>query len=186
MDFIALGGTDETGASCYYIELAGTRILLDCGKGFNKVNGFDYGVNFSKLLDYADMVSLSQIDAVFISHAHFDHIAYLSYIARECRNTPVYATHITKVLGRHLMWDRLQLGSRPGDGGMLPDDALNNIHTVSYGRPVRIGNVKADFYNAGHIPGAMMVYFESDEKNVLYTGDFMKKGSYLTTGYRNL
>lgn len=33
MKFLALGGTNYVGASSYYVELDGTRLLLDCGKG---------------------------------------------------------------------------------------------------------------------------------------------------------
>jgi len=186
MDFIALGGANEVGASCYYMKLAGNRILLDCGKGFT--NRITYGPDFSKLYAYTDVQTLSRIDAVIVSHAHYDHIAYLPVLADQCRSTPVYATNLTKEMGKYLMWDRVNQGSLRKETNrvkedLLIDEALERIQPVGYWQSVNIGNVKAYFYEAGHIPGAAMVYFESDERNVLYTGDFMGRASCLTSGY---
>ncbi len=56
MQFMALGGTDSVGASCYYIELAGVRILLDCGKGI-LAGGKTYAPNYGQLLTQAGLGS---------------------------------------------------------------------------------------------------------------------------------
>ena len=34
--FVPLGGGDNIGASCYYLKLGRSNILLDCGKGFDE------------------------------------------------------------------------------------------------------------------------------------------------------
>lgn len=188
MIFSALGGTDRVGASCYFLQLAGTNFLLDCGKGIQGLR-HTYGPNFLSLSQIPGMESPARTDALLISHGHYDHIGYLPDFAEMCPYTPVYATQVTKELGKHLMWDRFRyekdmtVEKRMGEDYLI-DCALQRIHGNGYGSPFTVGNVKITFYEAGHIPGAAMIYLESPEGNVLYTGDFMREKTTLTCGYQ--
>jgi len=64
MQFIPLGGADEIGASCFYLNIDGTGILLDCGIHPQK-KGIDSLPRFELIED-------KPLDFVFISHAHQD------------------------------------------------------------------------------------------------------------------
>ena len=182
MKFMALGGTNMVGASCYYLELDGKHLLLDCGKGFLPQVKKTYGPDFGVLLEKTSLDSLAQIDAILISHGHFDHIAALPWLTDQCWNTPVYATTMTKNLGGQLLMDctAYQDAREQLQRELQIDRALMKIQSVSYGRSVKIGTVNVTFYPAGHIPGAAMIYLEAKEGNVLYTGDFSLEGSNLT------
>ena len=48
--FVALGGGQHVGASCYFLQVNGKNILFDCGKG-NDEYGF-YNPNFDAIFAY--------------------------------------------------------------------------------------------------------------------------------------
>ncbi len=185
MKFMALGGAGQVGASCYYIQLAGMNLLFDCGKKVSGgvVNSPDYG----SLLTSGAMAFLSQLDALFLSHGHFDHLGALPAIAQKCPSTPIYATGLTKALGTALLCDKNPGGMRMPALRMIQDELIKSsvmerIQTMSYGRSFTLGPLKVTFYEAGHVPGAAMIYLESPELNVLYTGDFKMEDTALTMG----
>lgn len=186
MKFIALGGAGDIGANCYYLEADDTRLLLDCGKAVK--NGVATGPNFTRLIP-EHIISHSQIDAVIISHGHFDHIGYLPEFNALSAGAPAYATDLTKKLGEFLMLDKLIKFEKTSDEKRLRSiisktDALSAIIPKSLSRPFKIKNLTVTFYGAGHMPGAAMTYIESqNEGSVLYTGDFMARPTSLAREY---
>lgn len=193
MKFIALGAADSVGASCYFLQADGLSLLLDCGKGIigsgsYSVGSRSFGPDFTSLIPNV-LTSLSELDAILITHGHYDHIGYLPEIIRQCPGTPVYATHLTKKLGWHLMMDN----DRTPRGSSLEQrigtetatrQALDRIQPVNFLQPIHIGSLRITFYEAGHVPGAAMILIESrNEGSLLYTGDFRRASSRLTPGY---
>ena len=67
-NFIPLGGGNNVGASSYYIDINGVRVLIDCGVEFK---GNDYELPNFKLLD--EIGVFNSIKYVIITHAHLDH-----------------------------------------------------------------------------------------------------------------
>ena len=183
MKFIALGGTNYVGANCYYLSLGGQHFLLDCGRGTDRKH--PYLPDFDALLEH-ELLSLSQLDAVLLSHGHFDHVGSLNVLREMGCKTHAYATGMTIALMDALLVDKMpqrfaQNGWERLSREMRSEDAIRSVTAVSYGKPFFIGPVKVTFYPAGHVPGAAMIYLESPEGNVLYTGDF-QKGSFGLTG----
>jgi metallo-beta-lactamase family protein len=79
--------------SKYLLELAGTRLLIDCGlfQGLKRLRERNW-----KPLPF-DPKSL---DAIVLTHAHLDHSGYLPLVARAGFRGPVYCTAATeKLLG---------------------------------------------------------------------------------------
>jgi Cft2 family RNA processing exonuclease len=193
MKFIALGATNSVGASCYFLQIDGTNLLLDCGKGIlqNKFssNGHNtFGPDFTSLSDVG-LVSIAQIDAILISHGHYDHIGYLPEIIQQCPDTPIYATSTTKKLGHYLIMDNLNISEnisleQKNSIELNSINAIERIHPLNFLKPIQIGALQVTFYEAGHVPGAAMILIESqNEGSVLYTGDFRKTTTKLTPGY---
>lgn len=180
--FSVLGGGQEVGASCYLLKIDNKKILLDCGKGIK--DGIIYGPDFSSMLN--NKINFSDIDAVFISHAHFDHIGYLAELEDLCKNVPVYASTLTAELAKVLLWDnidksKLKMQCMDYNSFMAKMECcIQRITRVSYNTPIDFGSFKATFFEAGHIPGASMIALETEEQKILYTGDYNFKKTVLT------
>ncbi|MGM0545856.1 MAG: hypothetical protein ACQEST_03975, partial [Bacteroidota bacterium] len=93
----------------------------------------------------------------FISHAHADHMP-------RNRNSSVYCSPNT-----------LKLMQRRGYKG--------NATVLDFGDPIKIKNARVTLYPAGHILGSAMVFVESDEGSILYTGDYRTPPSPASEGF---
>ncbi|MCI7812176.1 MAG: MBL fold metallo-hydrolase [Lachnospiraceae bacterium] len=183
INFIALGGGQRVGASCYYLRLGQSNLLLDCGVG--SVGHFPFEPDFYPLLQSPFIQSLSQIDQIFISHAHADHVGGLpSMLARVGKEIPVCMTQMTAMLSQYQLYDKNFVGSLKADESarLAVKNMLEHIVPVSYFQTMNFGTYKATFFPAGHIPGAMMTLLEYRGRNILYTGDYSITDTPLTTG----
>ena len=82
MKITFIGATHEVTGSCYYLEAAGHKFLVDCGME----QGPDYYEN-------AEIpVALGEIEFVLLTHAHIDHSGNLPAIYAKGFRGPVYAT----------------------------------------------------------------------------------------------
>ena len=81
MKITFIGATHEVTGSCYYLEAAGKKFLVDCGME----QGPDYYENRDIPGNPAD------IDFVLLTHAHMDHSGNLPAIYAKGFQGPVYA-----------------------------------------------------------------------------------------------
>ncbi len=93
----------------------------------------------------------------FISHAHSDHMPGSS-------KSSVYCTENT-----------YKLMQRRGFNG--------DAKVLNFGEPLETDNARITLYPAGHILGSAMVFVESDEGSVLYTGDYRTPPSPASEGF---
>ena len=70
--------------NCIYIGTENTKILIDAGISCSKIENALENIN----------LSLKDIDAIFVTHEHSDHINSVGVISRKY-NTPIYATEGT-------------------------------------------------------------------------------------------
>lgn len=180
--FIPLGGGQRVGASCYYLRIGEANVILDAGIGIEK--GAEFHPDFHFLLTSPFMQSMSQINQIFISHAHMDHVGFLLKLMKQAGRASVYMTEITKVLAEYQLYDRLFIGNKAKDEDMrlAARSLLEQIAPVSFLQTIDFGKYRATFYSAGHIPGAMMALFEVGRRKILYTGDYSLHPTALTQG----
>lgn len=107
--------------------------------------------------DIAFDFSTPRAQHIFVSHAHSDHMPRSS-------DTPVYCTPNTF----RLMQKR---GYR--------DEA----RVLDFGQTVSLPAAEVTLFPAGHILGSAMVYVQTDEGSVLYTGDYRTPPSPATEGF---
>ncbi|WP_052341779.1 MBL fold metallo-hydrolase [Salinarimonas rosea] len=81
----AVSGFGAKGPACFLVEIAGARLLLDCGVGP------DRGLR-------PDLSGVGPIDAVLLSHGHADHVGALDLIAPA---VPLHATGTVIALAGH-------------------------------------------------------------------------------------
>ena len=163
--FMPLGAAQSVGRSSYYLRLGQSNILLDCG--LQRINGAICTPDFRSLLTSQFMESMQQLDHVYISHAHTDHVGYLPQVMQMALQASAYMTLQTKQLAEY----RLAVNSNQ-QGTAEASRLLSRAVPVNYLQKIKQRDYTVTFFPAGHIPGAMMTLFEYAGRKILYTGDF--------------
>jgi ribonuclease J len=176
------GGINEIGGNKILIEHKDTKVFFDFGISFSTRRQF-YSLQFLSPRSSRSLQELGilprlegvykfdekqpQIDAVFITHGHLDHSAYLSFINREI---PVYCGETTKTILQAL-------------GEMRRADLEFNVENITFepfrtGSKIAIGNLEIEPIHVDHsIPGAYGFVINTTKEAVVYTGDFRVHGS---------
>ncbi len=166
MRLVFHGGAREVGRSCVEIDTGSKRLLLDCGLKLTAADT-EYPVGFNK--------DVSNIDAVFISHAHLDHTGALPLLDHRGMDCPIFATKTTKDLTRLLLRDAFKIGKI--NHQHLEYDDLDIKNVLKCMRRVIIEEkgdyegIDYEFFDAGHIPGSASVFLKVEGTTFLYTGD---------------
>jgi cleavage and polyadenylation specificity factor subunit 3 len=196
--FSVLGGGQEIGANSYLLNLSGTRILLDAGlhpKKFGQESLPDY--------DRID----HELEAIFISHAHLDHVGSLPLANRRHPQAPIFATIPTKDIALRMLHNTVTvMNIFREEKGMLEYPFFDRqdlwpleeeILGVEY-RPRRIPSSQEDnlysewvhlrrgiqvhFIPAGHVLGAAGLLLRQGKRLLYYTGDISLQPQTLIPG----
>ncbi|MDZ4260270.1 MAG: MBL fold metallo-hydrolase, partial [Candidatus Sungbacteria bacterium] len=157
---------EVTGAN-YLFETKSAKILIDCGL-FQGNKEFD-DLNF-KPFAYAP----KEIDALFVTHAHIDHIGRIPVLVRDGFKGRIFSTAATRDLARLLLEDTMRLGQREGRELFSQEDLDSTgelWEALPYYEEVNIKGVSATLHNAGHILGSSFIVFHAEGKRVWFTGD---------------
>jgi len=189
MEFCGANRT-VTGSS-HLIEIAGKRILLDCGM---------YQGKREVARQLNETLPEGGIDAVILSHGHLDHCGKLPVLVKRGYAGPIYATPATVDVARIVLLDSAEIQeedaqylnrrTRPdGEAEVEPLYRRADVHTVlklfkrvQYATKIDLGNgVSATLHDAGHILGSAYVVLRWSEsggpKSLLFTADIGRKGT---------
>ncbi|MEG8946321.1 MBL fold metallo-hydrolase [Rosettibacter firmus] len=176
--FIPLGGADEVGASCFYININGTGILLDCGIHPRK-KGIEALPEFNLLKELP-------LDFVLISHAHQDHIGSLPFLIQQYPHVIIYTTTQTKEIASvtlHNAANILQESYVENSFKIYTHEEIDllvrSIISIDYNETISVKGLRQNtsepinitFIDAGHILGSASILIEYDNQRLLYTGD---------------
>jgi Cft2 family RNA processing exonuclease len=185
--FLALGGGDEIGASCYLFSIGSTRILIDAGMRFRTERTFP---DFAALI--GRIGSISEIDAFLLTHAHLDHCGALTRLQYEAPNIPKYATKPTIDIASVMLADALQVANKrnPEDWSIaehsrgLLQATLDGFTPVYFNQPTKMGTRSGTVIpiRAGHILGATSYFLEIEGRRILHSGDVSLHGQRLIAG----
>ena len=184
MKITFLGATHEVTGSCYYLEAAGKKFLVDCGMEQGK------DIYENKPIP----VPVSELDFVLLTHAHIDHSGLLPKLYADGFRGPIYSTFATDDLCSIMLRDsahiqefeaewRNRKGKRAGKEEFVPlytmDDAVGAIELfvgLPYGeRHTAAPGIEVRFVDAGHLLGSssIEVWLTEEEitKKVVFSGD---------------
>lgn len=184
MKITFLGATHEVTGSCYYLEAAGRKFLVDCG--------MEQGPNYYENKEIP--VNPAELDFVLLTHAHMDHSGNLPAIYAKGFQGPIYVTDATCNLCDIMLRDsahiqmfeaewRNRKAKRQGKEAFVPaytmEDAmgvLKNFVPCPYERTiVPAEGISVRFVDAGHLLGSASIEVkmleEGQEETVVFSGD---------------
>ncbi|HEX5904748.1 MAG TPA: MBL fold metallo-hydrolase [Candidatus Nitrosocosmicus sp.] len=182
---ISLGGFAEIGRSAMVLSTNESNILIDCGLN-NCTN--DPLLKFPRF-DSIGM-KLSDIDAVLLSHAHFDHTGFLPVLFKYGYQGPVYCTEPTAYLMYILFKEHVKnKGKFANYNDKDYEKIFSHLIYLNYNIVTDLTpDIKVTLYNAGHILGSSSFHFHigNGDHNFVYTGDVkFGKSSYLENAVWN-
>lgn len=192
MNLTFFGAAGEVTGSCYLLEAAGARILLECGliQGSPK----DEARNFDRF-----QFEPKSLDAVVLSHSHIDHSGRLPYLVKSGYKGPIYTHRASRDLCDIMLKDSGALQEKDAEWdnrkrerkGLDPveplytmqdaETAMESFRALDYGKPQRIAqNIDLTLHDAGHILGSSIVEITVSENGIqtklVFSGDLGQSG----------
>lgn len=211
------GGVNEIGGNKILVEDGDTRILLDFGMSFGRLG--KYYEEYVKprtaacIGDFLEMGLLPDIkgiyrsdhlkaigrkpeelgvDAAFISHAHADHVNYVTFLHEKM---PIYCgatakgiiEAVTESSGRKVDYEILNFKERPILDKRAPP-VERDIRTFRTGDKIKVGSIEVIPIHVDHsVPGAYGFVIHTSGGTIVYTGDMRLHGTHaeMTTDFIN-
>jgi metallo-beta-lactamase family protein len=179
-----LGAAGTVTGSKYLLSTHDKKYLVDCGlfQGLKNLRLRNWDA------DYIDKEA-SSLEAIFLTHAHIDHSGYIPRLVNKGFRGPIYCSQATFELVKimlpdsgHLQEEEAEYANKKGYSKHKPalplytfDEALESLR---YFQPVDFHkkfNVAHDaqvlFSRAGHILGASCIFFEAQNRRIIFSGD---------------
>ncbi len=176
MRFQHLARFPDIGSNSCLVQLGDTRIVLDAGT-HPKHKGKDTLPLFERLEE-------DSLDAIFVTHPHLDHIGGLPCLMQQHPNAAVAMTEETRESGSALLHNSVNVMKSQKTELNIPEYPLYSHKKVNelerswftriVGEVFSVGDrdrVECEFFNAGHVQGAVGVRMRWEGKSVFYTGD---------------
>ncbi|MCS7120631.1 MAG: MBL fold metallo-hydrolase [Nitrososphaerota archaeon] len=175
------GGVNEVGGNKILISDGDTQILLDFGMSFTLRNQY-YSPPFLSPKSGAELIAFGilpkisgayefedserSIDAVFISHSHMDHSAYISFLKR---SIPIYSGETTLKI--------LEAYGKASFSDLEFNLSGLEFHTFRTGDKIGLGSMEVRPVHVDHsVPGSYGFIIHNSSGTIVYTGDLRRHG----------
>jgi len=164
-----LGGEHTVTGSCHLLQANGLNIMVDCGLAQG---------NDSVLRMESWPVAPVDIDYLFLTHAHIDHIGRVPELIKRGFSGEIICSHPTKALLIPMLQDAMGFTDW---SEKKVDNLLRTIDELSWGFEYRETfslkkGIKFKLGCAGHILGSCFIRFElSDGFTIVFSGDLGAK-----------
>ena len=155
---MVVGGLEEIGRNCTFIEYGNDIIVIDLCLQFPEEDmpGIDYIIPNISYLKGKE----KNIRGVIITHGHYDHIGGIPHLIPALGYPPIYGLPLTNAIIKKRQED--YKGLRP-----------LSIHNVDLKNKLRMGIFEVEFFHLNHnIPDSMWVKINTPEGVVIHTGDW--------------
>ena len=172
-------GVDTVTGANYLLEdeESGLKILIDCGliQG-EKTAEVDNNAVFS--------YDPKTIDALFVTHAHLDHVGRIPRLIQAGFKGKIYSTPPTKDLAKFMVEDEAHILSHNRHNNATITKEIMEIYSeanidtmmrlwegVEYHKPFDMKGLQINFRNSGHILGSAFIEIICNGKKIVFTGD---------------
>lgn len=157
LEVVPLGGLGEFGMHMMAFRSNGSIIVVDAGVMFpdEELLGVDIIVpDITYLLE-----NRSEVQAIFLTHGHEDHIGALPFILPYL-HVPVYGSSFTMGLVKNKLEQHGLLGEA-------------QLHTVAPKQPVEMGPFRVEYFHVTHsIVDSHALAIDTPAGKIIHTGDF--------------
>ena len=173
------GGVGEVTGANYVLEisdpstrLGASKIMIDCG--------LHQGSHYAERRNFEPFsYNPADIKAVFITHAHIDHIGRLPKLWKDGFRGTIYSTPPTKDFAELLLLDSEHILSKEAEREKKPPlytttDVIETMKVwrkLEYHAPFTIGNFRVELFDAGHILGSAIIKVVAEGKTIVFSGD---------------
>lgn len=174
--FTSLAADHQIGASCYLLDLDGTKVVFDAGT-HPKMEGL-------AALPRLKHLSYDSTASVFLTHAHLDHSGALPVLLREQPSARVFMSEATRSLTSALLHNSVNvMTSQRDELGVMEypfythrelESQFDRWEIAPLGHAFSFSDrssATVEFFHAGHILGASSVLLRFEGKRILYSGD---------------
>ncbi|MGH7879079.1 MAG: MBL fold metallo-hydrolase, partial [Candidatus Binataceae bacterium] len=165
---VPLGGLGEIGLNLMVIECGHSAVVIDVGVMFSEDRALGMGLLLPDLR-HLEVRGL-RVEAVFLTHAHEDHLGALSYFLRKFP-APVYATAVTLAFARRSLREGAAESATRGQGQVGPADC--DLREMTPGRIVEAGPFSIEPVRVTHsTPDSVALAIRTPAGLIVHSGDF--------------
>jgi Cft2 family RNA processing exonuclease len=196
MRIINLNPDADIGASAWFVEIDGHRLLMDAGT-HPKREGRE-GLPLYKHIAGED------VDAIAISHCHHDHVGSLPVAVRHFPRAHVLLTELSYLLVERVLHNSVNVMKRQRDEMGIKeyplyshdevDDIAPLFQGYKYNREIEwaahhkaragLPSPTLEFYDAGHALGSAGIMVRGKKQTLFYTGDVSFRDQTILKGAR--